>query len=346
MRRTFYLVVCIHVLGLCALIYLFHPYIGEFFTYLLKEARQSFPARKVEDEEEAEEVAMEDPSPVQQSDPKPKPKSRSSPLKRVTLSHNVGYGEEAGIGLGTDYTTLGLFLATDYSPGSFFPLFDIRAHRFDNDSYAVSFGVGARYIPRSNSPCGILGFNVFYDWRQGFLKQYNQVGVGIEVLGRMWDFRANAYVPVGATKFSTACIFDDYDGGFFIEHDRKEITAYGYNAEIGCLAVDYKGFLFYTAIGPYYLTRKSECINFEPIMGGRVRVRPQYRDYFAFDACYSYDSTFHSIFEGTFYVYLPLYQITHQNRRPCCFTDRQIYQPIERLDIMPLGNRSSWKHNF
>jgi hypothetical protein len=266
--------------------------------------------------------------------------------KRVTLSHNTGYGEDGGIGYGTDYTTLGLFLAPDYSIGSLYPLLDLRAHRFDNDTYAADFGVGGRYVPAPNTFCEILGFNVFYDWRQGFLNQYNQLGVGLEILGKRWDFRANGYFPVGAKQFKFTCTFDDYTGGYYIINEKREITTYGFNAEVGWLAVASKNFLLYTAAGPYYLTRKSCCFDFESILGGRIRARPQYRDYIALDVSFSHDSTFNTIWETTIIVYLPLYQISNQNERPCRLTDRQIYQPIERFEIMSLGKRSCWTQNF
>jgi hypothetical protein len=262
--------------------------------------------------------------------------------KRLTLSHNTGYGEHSGVYQGSNYTTFGVLLASDYTAGAFFPLIDLRANRFDNDTYAFNIGAGGRYI-LANHFCEILGFNMFYDWRQGSLNEYNQLSLGLEILGRRWDFRANGYFPVGAKKYQLTCNYQ-YEGGYEITHQRHEITTYGFNAEVGYLAVASKNFLFYTAAGPYYLTRNSCC--FEPIRGGRVRVRPQYKDYIALDASYSYDSNFNSVWELTFIVYLPLYQITNQNERPCRLTDRQIYQPIERFEIMPLGNRSCWQTNF
>lgn len=293
------------------------------------------------------------PLPILQNNPKasseePKPPAPKAnkihyPIpKRLTLSHNTGYGENSGIYQGSSYTTFGVFLASDYTAGSFFPLIDLRANRFDNDSYAFNIGAGGRYI-LANNFCEILGFNVYYDWRQGCLNEYNQLGLGLEILGRRWDFRANGYFPVGAKTYQLTCTYQ-YDGGYEITNQRHEITTYGFNAEVGWLAIASKNFLFYTAAGPYYLTRNSRC--FEPIRGGRVRVRPQYKDYIALDASYAYDSNFNSVWELTFIIYLPLYQITNQNERPCRLTDRQIYQPIERFEIMPLGNRSCWQTNY
>jgi hypothetical protein len=329
MRRSSYSILYIHALGICILIFFFFFQIRNIFFSSSKEA-PPFSLKKS----------------FVKSEPPPRRKIPYPIPKRVVLSHNTGFGDDAGIGYGSDYTTLGIFFAPDYSAGSFFPLIDLRAHRFDNDTYAFDIGVGGRYIPSPNSFCDILGFNVFYDWREGFLNQYNQLGVGIEVLGRRWDFRANGYFPVGAKTYKTSCTFDAYTGGYYIVENRHEITTYGYNAEVGFLAFEWEGVLLYAAAGPYYLTRKSNCYNFDPIIGGEIRVRPQYKDYVALDVRFSHDSTFNTIWQATFFVTLPLYQLTNQNEKPCGLTDRQIYQPIERFEIMSLGNKDCWKYNF
>ena len=276
-----------------------------------------------------------------------KERTRYPVLKRVILSHNGGYGTNSGIGYGTDYSTVGLFLAPDYANGSLYPLIDLRAHRFDNDTYGFNVGVGGRYIPPPNTFCEILGFNLFYDWRQGFLNEYNQFGIGLEILSKRWDFRANGYFPVGAKTFRYTCVFDNYIGDYMIVNEKQEITTYGFNAEVGWLAISSKNFFLYLAAGPYYLTtNKSACFGFEPIRGGMIRARPQYKDYFAVDVTFSHDSTFNTVWQTIFIVSLPLYQIRGQNEGPCGLTDRQIYQPIERFEVMSLGTRSCWWQNY
>ena len=264
--------------------------------------------------------------------------------KRLILSHNAGYCDDSGPKWGNDYSTLGIFLASDYSIGSFYPLIDLRAHRFDNDSYALNVGIGGRYVPGRQNFCEMLGFNLFYDWRQGYLDEYNQFGVGFEILGKRWDFRANGYFPVGRKKYRMTCVFDQYVGNYVITEKKYEATTYGYNLEVGWLTIDSKNFLLYTAAGPYYLTSKSCC--FKSTIGGKIRMRPQYKDYLALDVSYYRDCNSHSIWETTFILSLPLYQITNQNERPCRLTDRQIYQPIERLEIMTLGKRCCWTQNY
>ncbi len=126
--------------------------------------------------------------------------------KRIAMSHVEGFGPiigpgaGGGIAYGTDYTTVQVLFAPIYHPGHFVPMLDVRGHKFDNNTYASNIGIVARYIPQPNSFCDLLGLNAYWDWRQGFRGHYNQLGLGIEVLGKRWDFRANGYVPIGPKK--------------------------------------------------------------------------------------------------------------------------------------------------
>jgi hypothetical protein len=261
--------------------------------------------------------------------------------KRMTLRHVEGSGE--GIGYGTDYTTLALLFASDYKVGHIMPMLDLRAHRFDNNTYAANVGIAGRYIPQSGTFCQILGFNAFYDYREGNKGNYSQVGVGLEILGKRWDLRANGYAPIGVKKHKTTCVFDDYIGDYYAIHRECEFTSYGYNAEIGYYLVRSKDYFLYAAGGPYYLARKCH----DKTRGGMFRIRPQYKDYLALDFSVSYDPVFKTVYQAQVILYLPLYQLSKKgNQRPCNLLDQQIYQPIERFEVMPLGRRSCWQTNF
>ena len=283
-------------------------------------------------------------APPQQTEPSPPqtdhPTYNLLP-KRVTISHVQGNEHE--IAYGTNFTTLGLLFAPPYHSRRFMPMLDLRGHRFDDNTYAANVGVIGRYIPSPELFCYILGLNAYYDYRQGGLGYFQQVGAGAEILGKRWDFRANAYVPFGGKKNTKNCVFDDFEGGFVITNSFLEEVSYSFNAEVGYLAVNSKNFLFYTAIGPYYIAgRKCDWTT----AGVKARIRPQYKDYFAIDFSVSYDSLFKTIYQGAFIVYVPLYQIVNQNKRPCGITDRQIYQPVERFEVMPLMRQSCWHSNF
>jgi len=289
-------------------------------------------------------VAKADPPQEGEQIPPPDPSSPSSYHwfpKRITISHIQGNENE--IAYGTNFTTLALLFAPPYHLGKFMPMLDLRGHRFDDNTYAANIGVIARYIPTPNTFCYILGLNAYYDYRQGGLGYFQQAGVGIEILGKRWDIRANAYVPFGGKTNTKACVFDDYLGGYVITNNFLEEISYSFNAEVGYLAINSKNILFYAAIGPYYIAgRKCDTTT----AGGKFRIRPQYKDYFAIDLSVSHDSIFETIYQAEFIIYLPLYQIANQKRSPCGITDRQIYQPVERFEVMPLMRQNCWNSNF
>jgi hypothetical protein len=273
--------------------------------------------------------------------PSDKPSSYSFWPKRITLRHVEGWGE--GVSYGTDYSTIAMMIAPDYRAGRIMPMLDLRGHRFDNDTYAANIGIAGRYIPRPNTFCQILGLNLFYDWRQGSLGNYQQIGAGLEVLGKRWDLRANVYAPFSVKERKLKCVFDNYEDGYFAIHRRCEFTSYGYNAEVGYYLVRSKDFLLYAAGGPYYLVQKCHGRT----GGGEFRIRPQYKDYLALDFSVSHDNVFGTVYQAQVILYLPLYQLSkHINKRPCNLFDQQIYQPIERFEVMPLGRRSCWHRNF
>jgi len=277
-------------------------------------------------------------APSQQTD---EPHGYSFWPKRFTLRHVQGWGQ--GISFGTDYSTLALLFAPNYRVGRIMPMVDLRGHRFDNNTYAANIGFAGRYVPTPNTFCQILGFNVFWDWRQGRLGSYQQMGAGLEVLGKRWDLRANVYAPIAVKKRKITCSFDGYAGGYYAIHRTCEYTNYGFNAEIGNYVVRGKSFFLYAATGPYYLVRKCH----DKTLGGEFRLRPQYKDYFALDLSVSHDNVFGTVYQAQIILYMPLYQISkYLNKRPCNLSDQQIYQPIERFEIMPLGRRSCWQRNF
>jgi hypothetical protein len=261
--------------------------------------------------------------------------------KRVTLRHVEGWGE--GVSFGTDYSTIAMLFAPDYRVGRVMPMVDLRGHRFDNNSYAANIGIAGRYIPSPNTFCQVLGLNLFYDWRQGSLGDYQQIGAGLEVLGKRWDLRANVYAPFSVKQRKMKCVFDEYEGGYIAIHRRCEFTSYGYNAEVGYYIIRGKDFFLYAAGGPYYLVQKCH----DRTGGGEFRIRPQYKDYLALDFSVSHDNVFGTVYQAQVILYLPLYQLSkHINKRPCNISDQQIYQPIERFEVMPLGRRSCWQTNF
>jgi hypothetical protein len=263
--------------------------------------------------------------------------------QRVTLSHIEGNNFTNCFA--TNFTKLQLLLAGEYIPGRFLPQIDLRGDRFDDTTYAASGGLVLRYVPKKNGPVNrMYGINAYYDYRQGNVGYFNQFGGGIEILGKRWDFRANVYVPVGGKRKMQECVFD-YDGGFQAIKDEFESISFAYNLEVGWLAINSQYLLLYLAGGPYYIAGRT-C--FDKTRGGEFRIQPQYKDYIALNAIFSYDPLFHAVYQFEVILHLPLYKLSKKidKKATCGLNARQIYQPVIRYDVMPIGRCTCWMFNW
>jgi len=75
---------------------------------------------------------------------------------------------------------------------------DATGRMDDDDAETVSVGVGFRWMHRTD---WILGANAYYDhdWTR-FGNDFDRMGLGVEVLGRWVEARANGYLAVGDGK--------------------------------------------------------------------------------------------------------------------------------------------------
>ncbi len=78
-------------------------------------------------------------------------------------------------------------------------------------------------------------------------------------------------------------------------------------------------------------------------VGVEARIRPQYKDYVALDLSYNWDPLFHAVYQAEIILYAPLYQLSKRRPVGSCnrnLTLRQIYQNVERFNVMPLGRHT------
>lgn len=258
--------------------------------------------------------------------------------KRLTFIY--ADGTERGLCFPTQYVSGQALFAPDYCLCQVMPMLDLRGYYLNRDLFAIDVGIGGRFIPDGCSFCEILGLNAYYDYRQGFLGNYSLVGVGMEILNNCWELRLNATFPVGKREHVNTFFFDDYIGDFFFIRQRKEFVLNNVNAELGYYIYKKCDWFVYLGGGPYMWYHP--CFH---ARGGRIRIRPQYRDYLALDLSVSYDEFYKTVYQAQLILSLPLYQYRCLNKSSC-LTDRQIYQPIERFDLMPLGRRTCFDSNF
>ena len=75
---------------------------------------------------------------------------------------------------------------------------DLRGFRATTDHWGTNLGGGFRY--HSERLDRIFGANAYYDYDNTSGVLFSQMGFGLETLGKLWDMRANVYLPTGVTE--------------------------------------------------------------------------------------------------------------------------------------------------
>ncbi|MBA3957301.1 MAG: inverse autotransporter beta domain-containing protein [Parachlamydiaceae bacterium] len=258
----------------------------------------------------------------------------------------VQHTEGRGIGYNEGYTTLGLFYAPyalqwDENVQLFL---DVRGHIFNNRKCAANAGGGIRYI----APClnKVFGFNAYYDYRQD-QGDYNQFGLGVEMLGCDFDLRANGYLVVGShTHIGPERRFD-FEDGFFANVRSREQSFSGIDAELSSSLRRWGVFCccdwdIYGGIGPYYY-RGGGCER--NILGGQFRIGARYLDYLTLEVRAGYDNIFRGTAQGTIGLSIPF---GYDDCQPCCNSNLKCLatQPVHRNEIIVTRKRCVWDSNF
>ncbi len=251
---------------------------------------------------------------------------------RATIRHI----ESGGIGYEDGYTTLEAFLSADPSQWSVTPFLDGRGHIFDNGKWAANAGVGLRALWGNR----VYGINSYYDYRNTGRFTSNQIGVGLETLGKLFDFRINGYLPLGA-KISRPydSVFGTFSGHSMILSQKIQSAMKGANAEFGFHFGKSKYFDFYAGAGPYYFIGQKAPATW----GGKARIAGFFKDFFSLEISDSYDRTFHNKFQGQIGLTLalgPKVKVKEQGRT-CkianTLTNRML-QKVDRQEIIVIDH--------
>ncbi|MBI2742652.1 MAG: inverse autotransporter beta domain-containing protein [Chlamydiales bacterium] len=253
---------------------------------------------------------------------------------RVTMRHI----EANGVGYNQGYTTLeGFFAPLTLWKDTWVPFLDLRGHLFNSGKPAANAGIGVRYLATSR----IWGVNAYYDYRKTNRHHYNQVSLGLESLGKIWDFRINGYLPVGDKKSSFFnAKFDEFDGHYMILAGKREFAMKGANAEIGAHVNNSKNAPLYIAAGPYYLEGQGRAA-----WGGQARIALDVFDYVRLEGNTSYDNVFKWIGQGQLSLIIPFggkREIKQRRGNSCSMEltlSRRALQRVDRNEIIPVDKR-------
>ncbi len=261
-----------------------------------------------------------------------------SPLRPSVAVISTSHTEGKGIGYTKGYTSLeGLFFPFS-SQETFFPFIDIRGHVFNNGESAANAGVGVRMAPTT---CDVIfGANAYYDYR--FARKgsnFNQLGFGLEALGKRLDWRLNAYVPLTNHKTLFTDLYDDYTNGYYILHKKFGIPMGGANLEMGVLLAESKYVNFYGAIGPYYFA--SHFLRSRHTFGGELRLDLTIAKYLSLEGRITRDSIFKTRVQGQIALNFPLGPQSNKTKK-----STRLEQSVERYEIIVLDKVNRWKWNY
>lgn len=163
-----------------------------------------------------------------------------------------------------------------------------RVLRRDDALLSASAGGGYRYY--SQNMDRIFGVNAFYDYRDTGISTFNQVGVGIETLGKFFDFRANGYIVVGDDKKSYG---ESFRTGDFVGQNVdlirtvfNEVALTGGEGEIGVPIIAHWGLKGY--VGGYYYNGPDD----DGFGGVKGRLEERFTDDFDIGVTVSHDEHF------------------------------------------------------
>lgn len=266
-----------------------------------------------------------------------------SSCSQVYLGHTEGRWLDYDQG----YTTIGLFSNLPFFRNTQFLTFvDLRGHFFNDGKKAANIGAGVRYLTNNNR---VFGINAFYDYREAYWnKNFNQVGVGLEMLSDSWDVRLNGYFPLGKKFGHSHAHHFRYPGGFFATVREKREAMAGGDVEIGKW-IRRKGpcdfFDLYAAFGTYFYFPKEH----KDVYGGEIRLLSNLGRYVTLEAKGGYDNVFHGVGLGRIILSLPLDLLFGSKKCGCedfCCTTITC-QPVYRQEIIALSNKKCcWDWNW
>jgi len=251
---------------------------------------------------------------------------------------DVGYSTGQLIGIRQSYSEVGLF-GPIYLKDSSVSLVDFRVYRFENSQWGLSSGFSFRNKVKNGD---IVGANLYYDLLQGKFNQiFNRLGLGLEWLGERFDFRFNAYIPLGEQKHtSKKYIYTNYIGDYNAVCRENQLSiSKGFEAEIGGRFWCYENFTAYGAIGPYFYSSKRNTSYF----GGQARIEVCYNSIISLQIRSSYDSLNRSRTQGRIQISFPLEIISKKLNGLC---KNLFLQPIRRNGVIFTKECCDYKWNW
>jgi hypothetical protein len=243
-------------------------------------------------------------------------------------TYRAGPGRSYNLG----YESIAALLSIYNYPSQHCIFLDGELHRVDDGDLASSLGICLRSFVKKNGE--MIGINLFHDFRHTHQADFNQIGLGCELLSPCWDLRINGYIPIGdkdgLINKTNYFYFDD----LIVTKERVRVAMWGMDVEVGTSLINNCCFQMYGALGPYFYN--SCCCN--TLLGGMGRIALKFTNYFFFQCLVSYDPIFKTKIQGE--ITLSLFSPRIIENFKCLF------RPIWRNRIIVLEDLYFWETNF
>lgn len=237
----------------------------------------------------------------------------------TTFTYRGGNGRSYTQG----YESGELFLAYHKPESRSYPFLDLKVHRVGEGKLASNMGVGWRLFSVAQEE--MFGVNTYYDYRKIQNGAVHQLGLGMELLGKYWDIRANGYIPLAKRRAFIKKIRYTYSNpSYSATSDEFERGMWGLDIEVGQYLLRTKCFEIYNAVGPYFY---SSTYRQNSILGGMGRIFARYKRYLILQFFITHDREFNTLFQGEISLTLP-FSFRSRKFRDC------LYKPVERNDII------------
>lgn len=129
------------------------------------------------------------------------PAPTPQPSSPAPISPKVGgiFTSGPGVGYTSSFSGIKAFVPIAQRPGQTITFAEGQAFvDTDNGNPSTNLVIGHRFVdPKSDR---VYGGYVAYDHRNTGRGSFNQLGLGVETLGKTWDARINGYLPIGNTR--------------------------------------------------------------------------------------------------------------------------------------------------
>lgn len=197
----------------------------------------------------------------------------SSEASAQGIGPHVGAGVLAGDAAGLDdgYVHFGGFVPLLQPDGKSLVFADGSLLLFDEGSEYLGGNAGLGYRSYCDTTGTILGGYIYYDRRDLDLYEFNQIGVGLESLGTIWDARFNVNVPVGNRQANVSGGGFTFGGSGFVSAGKSFNALTTVDGEVGALLYEKDECQFRAFAGVYGLF--DDAIDDTAGVRGRLETR-------------------------------------------------------------------------